>query len=120
MSPLSDVNGDTVIDAEDHRRWVKDVKHTWYGDANLADEFNSCDMTQVIAASEYETGEQAGWADGDWDGSGLFDSSDMVTAFVDVGYDKGTRTNVVAVPEPSGLLHLIMAAASSTAACVRT
>ena len=41
-------------------------------------------------------------------GDGIFDSSDMVTAFADGGYEKGLRTDAVAVPEPSawGLLML--------------
>ena len=50
--------------------------------------FNSSDMAQVFAAGKYETGQEAGWADGDWNGDGIFDSSDMVTAFVDGGYEK--------------------------------
>ena len=39
----------------------------------------------------YPEGEIAGWSDGDWNGDGVFDSSDMVTAFVDGGYEKKGR-----------------------------
>ena len=35
---------------------------------------------------------------------GIFDSSDMVTAFVDGGYEKGPGADGPAVPEPGGWL----------------
>ena len=107
---MLDLNSDKGIDQEDHRLWIKELKHTWFGDANLNGEFNSSDMVQVFAAGKYETGEDAGWSEGDWNGDGLFDSSDMVTAFADGGYEKGLRTDAVAVPEPGGWLLLMMAA----------
>ena len=30
-----DFNSDSIIDLEDHRAWVKDLAHTWFGDADL-------------------------------------------------------------------------------------
>ena len=71
----------------DHEIWVHELKHTWYGDADLNDEFNSNDFVQVFQAGKYETVLDAGWAEGDWDASGTFDSSDFVVAFQDGGYD---------------------------------
>ena len=53
-----DLNGDSIIDQEDHRVWVKDLEHTWFGDADLNGEFNSKDFVQVFQAGKYET---AGW-----------------------------------------------------------
>jgi hypothetical protein len=88
--------------------WVHDLADTYFGDADLNAEFNSSDMVQVFAGGKYETGEDAGWAQGDWDGNGLFDSSDMVTAFVDGGYEKGPRANAAVVPEPTSVLLLVM------------
>ena len=41
---MFDLNSDSYIDLEDHRIWVKDIKHTWYGDADLDGEFNSSDL----------------------------------------------------------------------------
>jgi hypothetical protein len=102
-----DLNQDGKVDRGDHREWVKDLKRTWFGDANLDGEFNSRDMVQVFAAGNYETGENTGWANGDWSGDLLFDSSDMVTAFTDGGYEKGPLTDTVAVPEPSSILMVI-------------
>jgi hypothetical protein len=69
---------------------------------------DSSDMVQVFAAGKYETGEDAGWAEGDWDADGVFNSSDMVTAFADGGYEKGPRVGAVAVPEPTSVLLLVM------------
>ena len=66
-------------------------------------------MVQVFAAGKYETGESSGWAGGDWNCDGIFNSSDMVTAFVDGGYEQGPRADAVAVPEPGGWLPLPLA-----------
>ena len=106
--PVYDLNDDNLVDGTDHGIWVRDLKGTWYGDANLDLEFNSSDMTQVFAAGKYETGEDAGWAEGDWNGDGFFSSRDMVAALVDGGYEKGPRTDVAAVPEPTSVLLLVM------------
>ena len=86
------MNGDGGVSAEDHRSWVKDLKHTWFGDADLNNEFNSNDFVRVFQAGKYEQGwldrwgniqgETAGWSEGDWNGDGVFDSNDFVTAFV--------------------------------------
>ena len=66
---------------------------------------------QVFTAGEYETQQTAGWSEGDWNGDGIFNSSDMVTAFVDGGYEQGEpgpRPEVAAVPEPNAALLLIL------------
>ena len=60
--------------------------------------------------------ESASWAEGDWNGDGIFDSSDMVTAFADGGYEKGPRADVAAVPEPTSVL-LLMAGLIGVAVC---
>ena len=96
--------------------WIKDLKHTWFGDADLDLEFNSSDMVQVFRAGKYETGEKAGWEEGDWNGDLVFDSSDMVTAFFDGGYEKGQRTDAVAVPEPTACAMLTIILVSLAAA----
>ena len=70
-------------------------------------------MVQVFQRGKYETGQRAGWAEGNWDADpdGVFNSSDMVAAFADGGYEKGLRTDAAAVPEPGAWL-LVWAAAS--------
>ncbi len=54
---IFDVNSDSIVDLEDHRVWVKDLKYTWFGDADLNGEFDSLDFVQVFAAGKYETAE---------------------------------------------------------------
>ena len=56
-------------------------------------------------------------SEGDWNGDGIFDSSDMVTAFVDGGYEKGPRMDAEAVPEPGGWLLLVLGMLLTTAKC---
>ena len=100
-SPLFDVNIDGSIDHNDHSHWVRDLKNTWFGDANLDGEFNSGDLVSVFSAGKYGTGQPASWSEGDWDGSGEFNSGDLVAAFTDGGYDKGFKAAATGVPEPS-------------------
>ncbi len=97
-----DHNNDNVVDIMDRTFWVKDLRGTWIGDANLDNEFNSGDLVVVFAAGLYETGEMAGWAAGDWNGDMAFDSGDLVVAFADGGYELGPPVGA-AVPEPSTL-----------------
>ena len=102
-----DLDNRGTVDAVDLRIWVKDLMHTWFGDADLSGEFDSSDFVQVFQAAKYETGELAGWAEGDWNGNLSFDSADFITAFTDSGYEQGQRTAVSAVPEPGGVVLLI-------------
>lgn len=101
--PTCDLNGDRRVDEVDHRIWVKELKGTWFGDANLDREFNSSDMVQVLRAGKYETRVDTGWEEGDFNGDGDFNSSDLVVAFVDGGYERGLQTVAATVPEPSAL-----------------
>lgn len=105
-----DVTGDDVVDLIDHKRWVKDLKKLWYGDANLDGEFSSADFVSVFASGKFETDQAASWSEGDWNGDGIFSSGDFVTAFQDGGYELGLRVaEATAVPEPSGgVLVLIL------------
>jgi sugar lactone lactonase YvrE len=102
-----DLDDNGVVDLVDRQVWVKDLKNTWIGDANLDLEFNSSDMVQVFASGKYETGEHAGWTEGDWNGDAIFDSGDIVMAFADGGYEKAARMDAAAVPEPTSALLLL-------------
>ncbi|MCA9171694.1 MAG: hypothetical protein KDB23_28700, partial [Planctomycetales bacterium] len=102
-----DLDNDGEVAQGDRDHWVKTLKKTWYGDANLDGEFNSSDLVTVFSAGQYEdaTDKNSSWATGDWNGDGDFNSSDLVTAFQDGGYEAGLRPAVAAVPEPTtGLL----------------
>ena len=109
---MFDVNHDSTVDFEDERVWVKDIKHTWFGDANLDGEFSSGDMVQVFQAGQYEDTiyDNSGWASGDWNADGDFTTSDLVVAFQDGGYEQGPLAGVAAtVPEPKAMANLLMA-----------
>jgi len=101
--PLQDLDLNDRVDAEDLRIWVKELKVTWFGDANLDGEFDSGDLVAVFEAGKYEAELEATWGEGDWNADGLFDSADLVTAFQDGGYEQGPSPAVAAVPEPSAL-----------------
>ncbi|MCA9196530.1 MAG: pentapeptide repeat-containing protein [Planctomycetales bacterium] len=99
-----DLDENGVIDLDDHRFWVQEVKHTWFGDADLDGEFNSDDLMTVFQAGQYEDAIDGNstWQSGDWNADGDFTSADLVVAFQDGGYDAGTRAATFAVPEASG------------------
>ncbi len=97
-----DLNSDQLVDEKDHEVWVKELKNTWFGDANLDGEFNTGDLVQVLGTGKYETQEYASWSEGDWNGDGVFGTGDLVKALEDGGYEMGPRMNALVVPEPSG------------------
>lgn len=107
-----DINDDGGVDDADRVELVTGILGTWIGDSDLNGEFNSGDFVQVFSFGEYEDGiaENSTWATGDWSGDADFTSGDFVAAFVDGGYEKGQRTAAAAVPEPSSLLMLLVAA----------
>jgi hypothetical protein len=101
--PNFDLNNDQMVNQADRGVWVRDLRKTYFGDANLDGQFNSADFVVVFQLGEYEdaTASNSTWADGDWNGDGEFTSGDFVTAFQDGGYEKGPRAAANAVPEPS-------------------
>ena len=103
-----DLTDDQLTNLEDLDVWVRNLKQTWYGDANLDGEFNATDFVDVFTAGKYETQQYAGWAEGDWNGDGVFDTADFVTAFEDGGYERGPRPEPVAVPEPGSAALLLL------------
>ena len=105
--PVFDLNDDGVASTADREVWVKELKHAWFGDANLDGEFNSSALATVFAAGEYEDAmeDNSGWDEGDWNADGDFTSSDLVVAIADGGYEQGARP--AAVPEPSTILLLL-------------
>jgi hypothetical protein len=98
-----DLNDDHLLDEKDRVIWVKQLKQTYFGDANLDQQFDSDDLITVLAFGEYEDPlpHNSSWATGDWNGDGDFDSSDLVTALQDGGYDAGAPNAAAAVPEPT-------------------
>ncbi|MEZ6116271.1 MAG: LamG-like jellyroll fold domain-containing protein [Pirellulaceae bacterium] len=96
-----DITNDSLVNTADVTNWIKDLKNSWIGDANVDGEFNSGDFVQVFTAGKFEQDVVANWQDGDWNGDGRFNSGDFVAAFTDGGFELGPRGAVSAVPEPS-------------------
>ncbi len=110
--PEFDLNGDSVVDDQDRTVWVEDLRKTWFGDSNLDGIFNTADFIQVFQKGEYEdtlVGNST-WSTGDWNGDREFNSTDLIKAFQADGFEKGPRGAVSAVPEPSGLVALLLGA----------
>lgn len=101
-NPRYDLDNDLKVTTADLAIWVKDLKKTWFGDANLDGLFDSNDLVSVFAAAEYEDGIRgnSSWETGDWNGDGEFDSGDFVVAFADGGYEMGVVARTQSVPEP--------------------
>jgi len=76
-------------------------------------------LVTVFGAGKYETGADATWVEGDWDGDGVFGSGDLVFAFGGGGYELGPRGAVAAVPEPSAMLCTIIGALLLSMGCRR-
>ena len=110
--PAFDLTGDGLVNEDDRIFWLHDLKSTWVGDADLDGFFDSADFVAVFVEGKYETGEGAGWAQGDWNADLVFDSGDFVSAFVDGGYEIGAFPGAVkAVPEPSSLMLTLLSLA---------
>jgi hypothetical protein len=100
-----DLTNDGVLNYADRQEWVNVLKKTWIGDADLNGKFESADLVNVFVVGKYETGQEAGWAEGNFNGlDKVFSSDDLVAAFIDGGYEAGERPATSAVPEPSGVL----------------
>lgn len=95
-----DLNADGESNFLDRKQWIKELKKTWIGDADLNGEFNSGDLVKVFQAGLFETGQAATWEQGDFDGDGVFGSGDFVAAFQDGGFEQGPLA-ASTVPEPS-------------------
>jgi hypothetical protein len=103
-----DLNQDGMIDQADRAYWVKDIKNTYFGDADLNGVFDTSDFVKVLQAGHYED-EIVGnstWATGDWSGDCEFNTNDLILVFQEGGYEMGPRaaTGVAAVPEPSAFV----------------
>lgn len=107
-----DLNDDGSVDLTDRDVWVEQIKKTYIGDANLDGVFDSGDLVDVFQSEEYDDGiaGNSTWATGDWTGDKEFDSGDLVLAFQKEGYNMPPRMAVAAVPEPSSLALLLLAA----------
>ncbi len=106
-----DETGDGQATEADRAYWLAELKKTWVGDSNFDSKFDTADLVQVLSFGKYETGENAGWAEGDWTGNLTFDTGDLVAALGAGGYEQGPFSddgNVATVPEPGASVLLIL------------
>ena len=94
--PQFNLNDDEFVNLTDHAIWVHELKHTWYGDADLNGEFNSNDMVQVFQAGKYEIG----WV------------SHRASSIIAPTGPKATGTPTACSTAPTWLRHLLMAGMS--------
>jgi hypothetical protein len=106
--PSFNLNTDGVVNGEDRRVWVEELRRTYFGDSNLDGEFSSTDFVVVFQAGQYEDTREdnSTWATGDWNGDLEFDSGDFVVAFQAGGFERGPRAAVHSVPEPLSIIYL--------------
>ena len=107
-----DLNADSLVDQEDIRVWVKDLFKSWIGDADLNGEFNSGDLVVVLSSGTYEADVDSVWSTGDFNGDRRTNTSDLVFALADGGYELGPRGAIAAVPEPSAILLTVLGVAA--------
>ena len=88
---------------------IEEGINTYIGDSDLKGQYDAQDIVAAFIAGQYLSGGAAGWADGDWDGNLTFDDQDFVAAFIAGGYLQGPR-GAASVPEPSGLVLLVLGA----------
>ncbi len=106
---LYDVNGDGLVDMDDHTFWVEDLKGILHGDANMNGVVEFEDFLFLSGSFDIETG----WANGDFNGDGIAEFDDFLTLSGNFGQ---TVTAVASVPEPSSfvLLSLSLLALGTT------
>jgi hypothetical protein len=103
-----DLNADGIVDLDDLRYWVEEIKGTSIGDANLDGTFGTGDLISVFTAGQYEDqiDDNSVWTTGDWNCDEDFTTGDMVYAFQYGDYEPLSRASVAqAVPEP-GLIGI--------------
>jgi hypothetical protein len=101
--PAYDLDGNSLVDEQDIRVWVKDLFKTWIGDADLNGMFESSDLVTVLASGTYEVDVDSVWSTGDFNGDRRTTSSDLVAALADGGYELGPLAATALVPEPSAI-----------------
>jgi hypothetical protein len=57
-----------------------------YRDSIRDGSFNASDIVSVIQSAKYQTGADATWSEGDWNGDGVFDHLDLVAPLVAGNY----------------------------------
>ena len=108
-----DLTSDGLVNYDDRLKWVKELKGTSIGDADLNGSFGTGDLVTIFQGGKFESAENATWREGDFNGDLRFGTGDLVAAFQDGGFDP--NANVEPVPEPTGGTLLVICAVSAMA-----
>ena len=108
-----DLNADNVVGEADLTKWLSlaataNGYNSPYlrGDTDLDHDVDTVDLTGMIMNYTGAIGSGTTWLTGDTDGDGDTDTVDLTTAIINF---TGARNSAAAVPEPSGLLLLVLA-----------
>ena len=95
-----DLNEDGDIDPNDVAFQVQSILNTEFGDADLDGDVDGADFLAI----QRGLGTDAGWAGGDFDGSGLVDSGDIAIWQANYGFSASVDSAAEVVPEPCSFL----------------
>jgi len=111
---------DDIIDAADITEWLSQAATEngydtpfYRGDINPDHDVDTRDLTAMIIGFTSAGGTGKTWNTGDTDGDGDVDSGDLTMVKINF---TGARNAAAAVPEPSGLLLLVLAVGCLAAA----
>ena len=101
-----DLNADGVVDLEDQRVWVEDVRGTFFGDADLDGSVLFPDFL-ALSNSFGQSPFDGGWAMGDHDCDSEVNFSDFLLLSANFG-SVGEAAASASVPEPNGGLWVAL------------
>ena len=104
-----DLTGDGLVDLEDHRFWVEDVRGTFFGDVDLDGEVRFSDF--LIHSSRFGQfpAEGGRWALGDFNCDSIVDFADFLLISQNFGRSsEGVTVAASAVPEPSSAVMMLL------------
>ena len=90
-----DITADALVDLEDHRFWVEDLRGTFLGDTNLDGEVSFRDFLNLAQNFGRES---ASWGMGDFNGDGTVQFTDFLALAQNFG---AVSENFLPVPEPN-------------------
>ena len=100
-----DVNGDGLLNQDDRRLWVDDLKNTFFGDANLDGMVDAADLNELALNWN---GIAAGWGKGDFTGDAIVNAADLNE--LALNWQAGVNANATShtIPEPTGIVLAVV------------
>ena len=105
---LFDLNGTETVGFDDREFWLTTYKQSLVGDANLDGIVDSADLNAV--GVNWQSATAIGWADGDFNGDGNVNSTDLNEIGIHWREQGAQEAMAATVPEPTGMVLLMLAA----------